>query len=282
MAMLLEGLIVPLFAAALGAAQFVSGVNLVEVYATVTDASGEPVAGLTAADFEVSEDGIAERITAFAPGELPLSVVVAIDRSFSMSGNRLALAKRAAVAFIRALRDEDEVTVVAVGSEIETITPPTPAKDAVGTPWEAIGPWGTSPLYDATVRAIDLVQGRRGRRALVLLSDGDDRESDTTAADLIDHARRSDVLVYPVALGKHRPPVFAEIAGVTGGRSLFVTDPKRLDDALMNLARELRVQYLIGYVPADAAGRRSGWHAIDVRVNRPNLRVRARDGYVAR
>jgi len=280
--MLLEGLIVPLFAVGLGAPQFASGVDLVEVYATVTDARGEPVAGLTAADFEVSEDGVAERITVFAPGEFPLSVVVAIDRSFSMSGERLALAKRAAVAFIQALRDEDEVTVVAIGSEIETVTPPTPARDAAKTPWEVIGPWGTTPLYDATVKAIDLVHGRRGRRALLLLSDGDDRGSDTKAADLIDLARRSDVLVYPVALAKHRPPIFAELAGVTGGRSLFVIDPKRLDDALVGLARELRLQYLIGYAPAENAGRRPGWHAIDVRVHRPNLRVRARDGYVAR
>lgn len=277
-------LIVPLFAAGPGAAQFTSGVNLVEVYATVSDVRGETVTGLSAADFEVSEDGRLQRITAFASGDFPLSVVVAIDRSFSMSGQRLALAKRGASAFIRALRDEDEVTVIAIGSELETIAPPGPAREAreAGrTQWQTIGPWGTTPLYDATLQAIDRMQGRRGRRALLLLSDGDDRGSDTRAASLIDRARQTDVLVYPVALAKRRPPVFAELAGVTGGRSLFISDPKRLDDALASLARELRLQYLLGYVPPESA-RHAGWHAIDVRVKRPNLRVRARDGYVAR
>jgi Ca-activated chloride channel family protein len=263
-------------------AQFASSVNLVEVYATVTDAHGEPLTGLTAANFEVTEDGVPQRITAFASGGFPLSVVVAVDRSFSMSGERLALAKRAAQAFIGALSGQDEVMVVAVGSEIETITPPVPAREAAKTPWQTIAPWGTTPLYDAASKAIDLVQARHGRRALVLISDGDDRGSEMRAADLIDHARRTDVLVYPVAIAKRRPPVFAELAGVTGGRSLFISDPKRLDEALTVLAHELGRQYLIGYVPADSGRRPPGWHAIEVRVDRPNSRVRARDGYVAR
>src|SRR5262249_35597557 len=123
----LEALIVPLFAALAGAAQYSSGVNLVEVYATVTDAKGNPIEGLTAADFRVKEDGVAQAIAAFTAGDVPLSVVVALDRSFSMAGERLALAKRAASAFISALRPEDEVSIVAVGSETEVITPPGPA-----------------------------------------------------------------------------------------------------------------------------------------------------------
>jgi Ca-activated chloride channel family protein len=263
--------------------QFTSGVGLVEVYATVTDAKGEPLTGLRAADFEVAEDGVPQRITAFAAGEFPLSVVVALDRSFSMSGERLERAKRAAQAFVGALRGGDEVTIVAIGSGVDTITPPVPARDAVHAPWQTIAPWGTTPLYDAALNAIDMVQARRGRRALLLISDGEDRGSATRAADLLDHARRTDVLVYPVAIAKRRPPVFAELAGVTGGRSLFINDPKRLDDALTALARELERQYLLGYVPVDGGQRTTGWHAIDVRVvDRPGARVRARDGYMAR
>src|SRR6266540_5843547 len=95
--------IVPLFVAALAAAQFSSGVSLVEVYATVTDQQGEPVKGLKAADFRVSEDGVAQTVTTFVAGEFPLSVAVAIDRSFSMANgktDRLAVAKSAARAFI--------------------------------------------------------------------------------------------------------------------------------------------------------------------------------------
>jgi Ca-activated chloride channel family protein len=294
-----RGLIVPLILAGsvlagpavlAQVATFSSGVNLVEVYATVTDGAGEPVAGLTAGDFRVAEDGAPQPITTFAAGEFPLSVTIAIDRSFSMAGTRLSLSKQAARSFIAALKPDDEVMVLAIGSEIETITPPVPAREAAATRWEAIDAWGTTPLYDATVQALDAIQSRQGRRALVLLSDGADRDSSTTASALIAHARDSAVLVYPVAIGATRPPVFAELASVTGGRSLFVDDPRRLDAELAALARELRFQYLLGYAPplteppAEPPGPGSGaqWRSIQVTVSRPDVRVRARDGYFAR
>jgi Ca-activated chloride channel family protein len=279
---LLECAIVPLFVAALTAAQFTSGVSLVEVYATVTDARGEPVAGLTAADFHVAEDGEPQAITAFAAGEFPLSVAIALDRSFSMAGARLDLARRAAASFIAALRPDDEVTVIAIGSEIETITPAMPARDAARTPWNTIDAWGATPLYDVARQAIDAVQNRRGRRALLIISDGADRGSETTADDLLAHARRSDVLVYPVVIGKGRSPVLAELAGETGGRSIAVGEPRQLDQALASLARELRMQYLLGYAPARRAPTAPGWHAIDVTVDRASVRVRARDGYFSK
>lgn len=282
-------LIVPLFLVGLLAgaqpvvrAQFTSGVSLVEVYATVADREGQPVAGLAAADFRVVEDQVPQAVTTFVAGDFPLSVVIALDRSFSMAGERLALAKQAARAFIAALRPDDEVMVLAIGSEVQTITPPVPATAAKGTAWEAIDAWGTTPLYDVTVTALDAIQSRRGRRALLLISDGTDRYSSTTATELLDRARRSDVLVYPIALGKTRPPVFAELANVTGGRSFFVTDPKRLESTLAAIARELRFQYLLGYVPAHAPSAEPEWHSIQVSVDRPGVRVRARDGYFSR
>ena len=88
--------------------------------------------------------------------------------------------------------------------------------------------WGTTPLYDATLAALDAIQPAKGRRALVLLSDGTDRYSDTNAADLVDDARQRDVLVYPIAIGPARPPVFAELAAATGGRSFFAREPREL------------------------------------------------------
>jgi Ca-activated chloride channel family protein len=279
---LLGLLIVPLFAGAAAAPQFTSGVNLVEVYATVTDADGAPVSGLKAADFRVSQDGALQTISAFAEGDFPLSVAIALDRSFSMSGVRLALAKRAAAAFIAALRDQDEVMVLAIGSEIETITPPVSARQAASVAWSKIDPWGTTPLFDVTRRAIDEIQARRGRRALLIISDGADRGSDITAADLIDYARRTDVLIYPVAISKTRPAVFAELASVTGGRSIWVQDAKQLDTSLTVLAHELRRQYLLGYVPSDSIDRNAAWHSIEVTVDRPNVKIRARDGYFGR
>jgi len=253
----------------------------VEVYATVTDRGGQPVMGLNAADFAVLEDRVPQAITTFAAGEFPLSVTIALDRSFSMAGDRLALSKQAARTFIAALRPSDEVMVLAIGSEITTITPPVSAREAAATRWESIDAWGTTPLYDATAQALDAIAERSGRRALILISDGSDRDSHTTATDLIALARQSNVLVYPVAIGGTKPPVFAELANVTGGRTFFIDDPRRLESQLAALAHELRFQYLLGYTPSRDAKSDPGWRAIEVTVSRPDVRVRARDGYLA-
>jgi Ca-activated chloride channel family protein len=264
-------------------AQFTSGVNLVEVYATVTDRQGEPVTGLTAADFSVSDDGTRQAITAFAAGEFPLAVAIGLDRSFSMAdkSNRLGAAKSAARTFVGSLRTTDQVMVVAIGGEVEVAAPLTTDHAAALAAIDRLEAWGTTPLYDAALSALDKIQSAKGRRALLLLSDGTDRYSDTAAADLVDQARRRDVLIYPIALGRARPPIFAELAAATGGRSFHAPEPRDLASTMNAIARELRFQYLLGYVPARAASE-AGWHAIDVSVDRPDLRVRAREGYFSR
>jgi Ca-activated chloride channel family protein len=285
MVVLLEGAIVPLFALLLAAvpyAQFTSGVSLVEVYATVTDRQGAAVTGLTAADFRVSEDGSPQTITAFAAGEFPLAVAVGLDRSFSMSagrGARLDLAKRGARTFIGALKPQDQVMVVAIGGDTAIVAPLSADHGAAIAAVDRLDAWGTTPLYDATVAALDSIQPAKGRRALVLLSDGTDRYSETSAAALVDQVRRRDVLVYPVAIGPVRPAVFAELAAASGGRSFLVTDPRELSSTLTAIARELRSQYLLGYTPSRTKGERPAWHAIDVLVDRPAVVVRARDAY---
>jgi Ca-activated chloride channel family protein len=262
------------------AAQFASGVKLVEVYASVSDRAGEPVLGLSAADFHIAEDGRPQRITTFAAGDFPLSLAVAVDRSFSMAGPRLAAAKAAGRAFVAALRPDDDVMLIAIGSETEVTAPLTRRHDAVATALERLAPWGTTPLYDSIRLAIDRIDPASGGRALVLLSDGEDRFSRTSAADVLDYARRHDVLLYPIAIGRARPTVFAELAAATGGQSFLVSDAKQLEATLQAIARELRFQYLLGYnVPREPA---PGWHAIQVAVDRPGVRIRARDGYWGR
>jgi len=280
--------IVPLIVAALGLApqaivraQFVSGVNLVEVYATVTDRRGAPIAGLTAADFQVSEDGQPQRVTTFAATDVPLALAIAIDRSFSM-GSRLSLAKSAARTLVGALVAADRAMVVSIGSETEIAAPLTLDRASVFRAIERLDAWGTTPLYDATMTAIDAVQLAAGRRALVLLSDGRDRYSDTSSSALLERARHDDVLVYPVAIGATRPAFFAELAAATGGRSFFARTPADLQTAMSAIARELRGQYLLGYVPARPAADEPGWRAITVVVDRADVAVRARDGYYAR
>src|SRR5262245_50957153 len=94
--------------------QFSSSVQLVEVYATVTDAKGELVTGLRQSDFEVLEDGVPQEVTTFAAGEFPLTVALGVDRSFSMAGEPLRLAKQASQAFLRQLKPGDRSMVVAI------------------------------------------------------------------------------------------------------------------------------------------------------------------------
>ena len=264
-------------------AQFVSAVNVVEVYATVTDAKGVPVTGLGKEDFEIRENGDAQQVSAFAAGQFPLSVAIALDRSFSMAGERLAAARSAARIFLGELRADDESMLIGVGSSTEVIAPLSRDRKAQLSALESLDAFGTTGLHDAIVAAIEAIQPARGRRALVLLSDGSDRYSGATASDALARARASDVLVYPVAFGRSRPALFAELALLTGGRSFHVEDARRLPETVRAIAAELRNQYLLGYSPSKPLAPGSNeWRAIQVTVKKPNVTVRARDGYLVK
>ncbi|HEX6463536.1 MAG TPA: VWA domain-containing protein [Vicinamibacterales bacterium] len=262
--------------------QFKSGVNVVEVYAAVADRSGAPVTGLSRADFSVMEDGAPQTISSFAEADFPLAVAVALDRSFSMK-NRLPAAIDASRTFLAELRPRDESMIVAIGSEVETVAPLSTDRASQMQALDAVQPWGTTGLYDAIIQSIDSIQSANGRRALILLSDGEDRYSSATVQDALARARRSDVMVYPVAFGRTRPPLFAELATLTGGRSFQPRDTSQLTTTMRTIASELRHQYLIGYTPVrPIVAREEQWRTITVRVNRSDVTVRARDGYVAR
>ena len=270
-------------ALALIAAQFSSGVSLVEVYVSVTDSTGNPVRGLPRDAFEVYEDGEKQTIGTFVAGEFPLSVAIALDRSASMAGERLTLARAAAHQFVSELRTDDNVMLLGVGSELEVLTPLTSDHAAVRRAIDRLDAWGTTALYDALVAAVDQLAEAKGRRALLVLSDGVDRYSKATASDALSFVRRNDVLVYPVALAKNRPPLFAELAATSGGRSFHLRDPKALPETFKRVAAELRHQYLIGYAPARPMNPQAPeWRAIRVNVAREGVVVRARDGYFAR
>jgi Ca-activated chloride channel family protein len=265
--------------------QFATTVQVVEVYASVTDARGEPLTGLSQNEFTVREDGAIQTISTFAQGDFPLSVAVGVDRSWSMAGERLALAKAGARTLLAELRPEDQAMVVAIGGSVDTVAPLSGDRAGQAAAVDRLDPWSTTALHDAVIAAIDRVQTGTGRRALVLFSDSNDRYSRADPSSVLDHARGADVMVYPVGLGRERSPLFAELAVLTGGRSFQVQgrDRNEVTTAARTIAQELRTQYLIGYSPSRPRTEGVGdWRSIRVEVRAPGARVRARDGYVNR
>ncbi len=265
---------------ALAVPQFSSSVNQIEIYASVTDSAGKPVRGLAAGDFDVREDGVAQNVTVFAEGDFPLATAIAVDASFSMAGERLAVAKSAARIFLGELRAGDQAMLLSIGGRAEVIAPLSQDRAEQHRALNALSAWGTTSLHDAVIDAIHKLQPATGRRALVLLSDGDDRYSTATMEQVVERARQSDVMIYPVALGRSMPPLFTRLAEMTGGRAYHQRKTRELPATLRAIADELRSQYLIGYTPSRALGAEGReWRDIDVRVSRPRVAVRARDGY---
>jgi Ca-activated chloride channel family protein len=264
-------------------AQFATRVNQVEVYASVTDASGRAVKDLPRETFTIFEDDTPQAITAFVSGEFPAAVALAIDRSVSMAGRPLTMARTAGRAFVAGLKPDDRAMLIGISGEVDVLAPLSADKGPLLKALDMLDPWSTTSLHDALIRSIDLLEGETGRRAIVVLSDGEDRYSKASAADVLERVRRSDVLIYPIAISRKRAPLFAELAAVSGGRSFHLKDPRDLSPTLKTIAEDLRSQYLIGYAPAEAwPAEEAEWRSITVRVNRPDLRVRARSGYSTR
>jgi Ca-activated chloride channel homolog len=265
-------------------ARFSSQVQLVEVYATVTDERGELVTGLRQSDFQVYENNQHQDISTFAAGEFPLTVALGVDRSWSMAGKPLELAKQASRGFLNQLKTGDRSMIVAVSSTADVIAPLSTDRLTQGRAITALDPWSTTALRDATMAALDRLEPESGRQALVLFSDGNDRYSNASEGEVIARARRSNALIYPITIGKQRPAFLAELAVLTGGRSFLLKDATDLEKTLATIARELRYQYLLGYAPAKPIEEGAHeWRSIRVTLtgNHPGLRVRARDGYTS-
>jgi Ca-activated chloride channel family protein len=146
---------------------------------------------------------------------------------------------------------------------------------------EALDPWSTTALHDAIMATLDRLAPEPGRQALVIFSDGTDRYSKASAAQVVERARRSNALIYLIAFGRERSPLLAELAVVTGGRSFLLRDVRDLDKTLADVAKELRYQYLLGYAPADPIDAdHPEWRSIRVVLKKPGAKVRARDGYM--
>ena len=271
--------------------RFRTGVDVIAITATVRDANGALVTGLTRDDFDVFEDGVRQTITQFTAGRVPVGLGLLLDVSDSMRGRRLVEARGAVERFLLDLLDPaDEFFVVAFNHEPRVIAHWMTGPSDLRPRLDALRAWGGTALYDAVVHALPLIEKRtRQRAALVLISDGADTASDVALRGVRSALTRSDAFVYAIAVDppgqrpsatRVNPTALREITDETGGRTAVVRDTTDLGAATAQIADELNKQYVIGYTtrrPADGE-----YHTIRVRVKREGHIVQARRGYVAR
>ncbi len=278
----------------------VINVELQQLYVTVTRGvgAGAPVLDLTAADFEIMDDGEPQAVSTFARGDLALSAVLLLDGSISMEGDRLRTATEGARAFISRVLPQDEVSVMLFSDELLMRTPFSNDAATLLAPVSEVKARGGSAINDQLYVAIKELEGRLGRKVVVLLSDGVDVESTLGMEDVRWAARRSQALIYWIRLqdetrgrierssswrdrGGHDEQLRLLETAVTesGGRVEVIPDVGQVGAALQRILRELREQYVLGFQPTKDRNDGS-WHKLEVRVRDGQGRARTRDGYV--
>ncbi|QQR74172.1 MAG: VWA domain-containing protein [Holophagales bacterium] len=259
-------------------------VNLVELYTTVLDGQGRPADGLVAEDFTVLDEGRPQKLDKFEQVvNLPLTLGIALDLSGSMQGS-LAEAKRAAVGFLDSvLTPRDRCFAVGFSTRPELLMPPTADAKALEAAFAELPAVGMTALHDAIVFSLHYFRGTSGRRALVLLSDGDDTSSAVPFRDALEYARRSGVVIYTVGLDVGMGAIevrskLKALAEETGGRVFYISKATELAGVYDQIERELRSQYLLAFTP-DQQGESGVFRKVEVKVKKSGLKARAARGY---
>ena len=182
--------------------RFRSGVELVNVTATVTDRTGRFVSGLDQSDFTVFDDGVVQEVTHFSNERVPVSLGIVLDTSGSMAGERMAAARDALDRFLLdLLRPDDEVFVVRFSTHAELVQDWTTDRREVSRRIGRLSPSGGTALYDAVAEAAPMAQsGRHRKKALLVISDGNDTNSRTSSRELARLIRETEVLVYAIGI----------------------------------------------------------------------------------
>jgi Ca-activated chloride channel family protein len=271
-----------------------SGIELVSLNVSVTDA-GKYVTDLEQKDFEVFEDGARQAISFFSRKQQPIALSILLDTSNSME-DKLKTAQEAAIGFVRRLKPDDVASVIDFNSQVRIIQDFTGDMDVLDRAIRSTQANGSTSLYNALyvslkelrkvpVRSEDEIR----RQAVVVLSDGDDTSSLMPYEEVLDLAKRSETAVYTIGL---RPPanetirggfkeaefVLRQLAQETGGRSFFPNSVHELPKIYDLISQELSTLYSIGYTSRNPS-RNGAWRRIVVRVARPGMLARTRQGY---
>ncbi len=267
---------------------FRAGVDLATFAATITDRKGNIVTDLTRADFEVLEDGKPQSIEYFAQGdgdtspEMHLGLMV--DASGSMQAD-MKLAQGAAIKFLNMLPSAADITLVDFDTQVRITRYPQRDFARLVERIRQRKPDGWTALYDALGTYLDGADSQEGRKVLVMYTDGGDTRSALTLAETLTLLKASQVTVYAIGLienagsaRQHLQMTLRQLAEATGGQAFFPTAMTDVESAYDKVLAEIKGQYHIGYLSTNT--RLDGaWRKVEIRVKRPGLRVRSRQGY---
>jgi Ca-activated chloride channel family protein len=276
-------------------ATFKSSVDLVRVTAVVRDHKGRFVQDLTVRDFEVLDGGRSRPITEFRTDQAGISVALLFDVSGSMEG-QLVSAREAGAHLLSWLdATQDEAAIFTFDTRLDAVTPFTAGLKTLPEKLKSLVPFGATSLHDAIAETAKRLESREGkRRAVVVLTDGNDTASRLTPSQVSGIASEIDVPVYlfgivpsidnptsemgtnsvaSSALGG----ALADLASWTGGHAFVASTPAQRSAAARQIVDELRHQYLIAFESSGSPG----WHPLVVRAKQKDLTVRARSGYIA-
>ena len=268
--------------------------DMVTLTVTVTDTYGRFVTGLNQNAFSITDDKAPQEITFFSDEDAPVSLGVVFDVSGSMSGDKIAKAREALAKFIDTSHARDEYFLIGFNNRAQLLLDKTRNSDALLDKLTFVQTKGQTALYDATYLGVERVtRGAHQKRAVLLISDGQDNSSRYTFTELRRLLKESDVIIYAIGivdghddsqLGYTGRAILEELAGVSGGKAFFPSTSAEMNDTFERIALELRTQYSIGYRPSNFAND-GKWHKLKIKVQPPRgfprLFVRGREGYYA-
>ena len=238
-----------------------------------------PVTGLTAADFELRDNGVLQTIDAAEISDAPLNAVLALDMSGSTAGQRLVDLRAASAAFVNGLRPTDRVALTTFNHAVGARVPLGGSFAAVDATLDRLKPSGETGILDGVYVALVTTLAEAGRSLVIVFTDGRDTASWLVPDEVVQSARRSNAVVYTVATGNARLwSVLTDLADVTGGRRIDLEPGADVRRQFERILAEFRSRYVLTFTPRGVSD--DGFHQLAVRVRRGGVEVKARPGYI--